>query len=180
MAPEIKELGGLPEGDIKLLISDSKHEIKGILDAALNTQELRFDGCLKEQDRKIDDMQQNISILVGNSKLEGLVQSTKKTIESLAAKHETWHEEDLTFRKDITTRVETIEKDSGATAEQVANIRWLVLLNHYSVMWIVKCFNVLKEQSFFKLVLSIGVIWLIAHFAPHLYEAIKPYLSSSE
>ena len=165
MPPTIKEIDGLPAGEIRLLIGESEQRVMEAVDARL-----------AGQDEKIDAIQQDVSILVGNSKLEGLVQGTKKAVEALTARHDTWHDEDLVYRTDIKERMTTIEAESKNTTEQIGRIQWLVR-GSYGVGRVgVKCLDILKAEVFWKVMLIPVGLYVLEKLSPVVFHFLGPIL----
>ena len=139
MPSTIKELDGLPSGEIKLLVSEAEQRIMDAVDEKFAVQE-----------GKLDVMQDNVSILVGNTKLEGLMQGTKKSIDALTVRHDTWHGEDLSYRSEMKSRMTVLEADTKQMGDQVSHVKWLVYASYGVGRVSVKCFDLLKSEAFWQ------------------------------
>ena len=165
LKPTIKELDGLPAGEIDLRIQQSEQRTKEFLENRLTVQ-----------DEKLDMMQNDLSALVGTKQITGLVQSVKTTIEGLVVKHDTWHAEDLTYRTELNTKVTTIETDTKRLRDQVQMIRWFVATSHGVSRCLGVGLKMLSETDFWKVFGAAALMWTLSHFAPGLWKEVAEYI----
>ena len=124
--PMIKELDGLPAGEIHLAIAQSELKTVGLMETKLNEHREAIEERLDTQDSKLEAMQEDLTSLVGTDKVEGLVQRNTKLLEGLVDKHQQWHDQDLEFRSTITLSVAQLADRHEVVAEDVRSIKWLV------------------------------------------------------
>ena len=165
MSQSIKDLDGLPSGEIKLLVSQAELRIMDAVDEKFAVQ-----------DKKLDAMQDDMSILVGNTKLEGLMQGTKKSIDALTVRHDSWHSEDLTYRSEMKSRLTTLETDTKRVGDQVSHVRWLVYTSYGLGRVGGKCLDLLKSETFWKVAGCGLAFFMLEKMAPALYHWILPIL----
>ena len=108
MSPQItkiKELDGLPAGEIHLAIAQSEQKTVGLMEDKLAEHREVIEQRLDNQDAKLEAMQEDLTSLVGTDKVPGLVNRNTELLQGLVDKHETWHVQDTAFRSSITHQV---------------------------------------------------------------------------
>ena len=161
----IKDLDGLPSGEIDLRIAQSEQRTRDVMDARLTTQ-----------DGRLDEMQQDLSTLVGTQKIQGLVQSIKATVEGLVVRGDEWHAEDLTYRSDMVQRVSSIETETKRLTGQVDGIHWFVACSEGIVFVTKKGAALLSASEFWKIVGVGFVLYVLNKVAPMFLKFITPML----
>ena len=161
--PTIKELDGLPSGEIELRIAQSEQRSRETLGSRLDAQ-----------DTRLDNMQDDLSILVGTAKLQGLVQSVKITVEGLVVKGDQWHEEDITYRAAMIQRVTSIEEKTEALTSRVERIGWFVYCSDKLSQLLAKLFRLLSTEEFWK-VAGVGImLYTMSKVSPWLFHIVAP------
>ncbi|ADW69024.1 hypothetical protein [Granulicella tundricola] len=168
----IKELDGLPAGEIDFRIAQSEQRTKQFLEARLNTQ-----------DEKLDTMQQDLSALVGTPLVAGMIKDIKTSIDAVrdrqeeqAGKHSDWHEADLTFRTEVITRVGTIETEQKKMTGQMRMIRWFVATSKGVSKCLELAIKALTEADFWKVFGAAGLMWALSHYAPAVFKVVAEYV----
>ncbi len=90
---------------------------------------------LAQHDAKIDAIGNDVAILVGTSKLTGLVQQTKLAVDKLTDNSNIWDQDDLAFRSQMVEKILTVEGNTMKLMEQVSDISWFVVVNR-GLIWI--------------------------------------------
>jgi hypothetical protein len=122
----IKELDGLPAGEIHLAIAQSELKTVGLMETKLKEHQIAIEQRLDTQDEKLDTMQQDLSALVGTDKVPGLVSRNTDLLQGLVDRHQMWHDQDMEFRSTITLSVAQLADRHEVVAEDVRSIKWLV------------------------------------------------------
>jgi hypothetical protein len=128
MSPQItiKELDGLPAGEIHLAIAHSEQRTLGLMEKKFNEHQAAIERRLDSQDEKLETMQADITSLVGTEKIPGQIARNTELLEGLVAKHETWHEQDTEFRSNITHQVSELQERHKEIAKDISSVNWFV------------------------------------------------------
>lgn len=168
--PTIKELDGLPAGEIQLLIANSERATVVMMQDKLDEHRGVIEGRLDQQDERLGTMQSDLSALVGTSKVTGLVAGIQLSIDSQIAQQRTWHVGDLKYRGTMTERMTAIENETKLLSGQVEMIRWFVASSRNLSRFLRVVLQALRTMEFYKL-FGVGfALWLVNHFSPALYR----------
>lgn len=186
MTPTIKELDGLPSGEIALMVANSEMKMVTAMDQKFREHRELIENRLDAQDENLSSVDKSLSTLVGSGNLPGLVTQIKEIVDNNARSFKQftvqqtaqmslqseWHNESLAYRKtaeasrdDIIGRMEKVES-------QVMSMRWMVS----SVRGIVRasrgCANILKAAEVWKLT-GVGVLLLLLNkLSPQLFHLL--------
>lgn len=178
MSPiQIKELDGLPAGEIHLAIANSEARTVDRMQEKLEEHREAIETRLDTQDNKLDGMQSDLTALVGTSKVPGQVTRLTDLVEGLVANHETWHGADIEFRSDITEKVTKLSQQHEAIAKDVRQVKWVVKTS-YAIAKVGKTtIKVVKEsRDAYKFLIG-GVTGLTVVQMTHAaWPFIKTYL----
>jgi hypothetical protein len=131
MTLQIKEIGGLPEGEMKLPIQDAADRRKAALDTKLSAHRDEITKRLERTEDKVDDNLNRLVDLQGSvSGLESSFASTSednkeqtKLLQEVVKLGRDRHEDDLTYRSDVQRRLTKIEAEQKSTAHEVKRLR---------------------------------------------------------
>ena len=180
----IKELDGLPAGEIDLRITQAEQRTVKAMEEKLDEHREVIESRLDAQDDRLECVQSTLATLAGSNGLPGLVQSLKNTVEAGIAKQEAsvakqeakqeasvarqndWHEGDLSYRVQVKSRL-------GSLEDQVKRINWFVSGSNICARGLARCMDALKTEAFWKVFGVAFLIWLISHFAPGAAHILK-------
>jgi hypothetical protein len=89
----IKELDGLPSGEIHLAIAQAENRMVDRMEQKLAEHQELIEHRLDSQDAKLETMQEDLTSLVGSDKVPGQVARLSEMVQGLVDKHDTWHEQ---------------------------------------------------------------------------------------
>src|ERR1700759_35513 len=92
--PTIRELDGLPAGEIHLAIAQSETKQVDRMEQKLAEHRQVIEHRLDAQDEKLGAMQEDLTSLVGSDKVPGQVTRLGEMVQGLVDKHDEWHEQD--------------------------------------------------------------------------------------
>jgi hypothetical protein len=122
----IKELDGLPAGEIHLAIAQSENRQVGLMELKLAEHREAIEHRLDTQDVKLEAMQEDLTSLVGSDKVPGQVTRLNELVQGLVNKHDEWHAQDTAFRSDITSKVSQLSDEQAVMAKDVRQVRWFI------------------------------------------------------
>jgi len=132
----------------------------GLMENKLNEHREAIEHRLDSQDDKLNEMQQDLSALVGTEKVPGLIQRQTQMLEGLVDKHERWHEEDTTFRQSITTQVSNLTQSQDKQAKDLRAVRWLISL--FGILGKIGCWlmKALENSGDWLKVIGFVLLWV--------------------
>jgi hypothetical protein len=174
----IKELDGLPSGEIHLAIAQSENRQVGLMELKLAEHREVIEHRLDSQDVKLEAMQEDLTSLVGSDKIPGQVTRLSEMVRGLVDKHDEWHAQDATFRLEISSKVSKLSDDQSALAEDVRPLKWFILACAAIGKLAKTTFKVAREgKDMYKAVAACGISWLvIVQFVHVVWPAIKSFL----
>lgn len=177
MPPTIKELDGLPAGEIHLAIAQSERQTLDLMELKLNEHREKIERRLDSQDEKLETMQQDITSLVGTDKVPGQIGRNTELLESLVAKHEAWHEQDQEFRSNITSQVSELKEQQKSVAKDIGSVRWFIATCSALGRAGKTALKVVRQGNELYKVLGFGgVAWLIAvQFLHFIWPTLKAW-----
>ena len=180
MSPQItiKELDGLPSGEIHLAIARSEQQTIGLMEQKLNEHRNAIERRLDTQDEKLETMQQDITSLVGTDKVPGQIGRNTELLEGLVAKHETWHEQDTEFRSNITHQVSELQEQHKAIAKDIGSVSWFVKTCSAFGTAGKTTIKIAREGTAIYKALTVGgIVWIAAvQFIHLIWPLLKAWL----
>ncbi len=171
MTLPIKQMGGLLEGEIRLLIEDSADRRDAALDTKLsahrddlNKRLERTEDVVNSNNERLADLQANVAVISdANARQTAL-------LEKMDSQSETWHTDDLTFRAEVATRFGKIETDQIALTTQVKRLRWV----GWAFFGLGKSckfvYSKLCEIGVWKVIFLAILLWILKILSPVLYQ----------
>lgn len=177
MPPTIKELDGLPAGEIHLAIAQSERQTLDLMEQKLNEHRNAIERRLDAQDEKLETMQQDITSLVGTDKVPGQIARNTELLEGLVAKHEAWHEQDTAFRTNITHQVSELQEQHRAIAKDIGSINWFVkACSAFGVAGRAALKVAQEGKGLYKALGFGGIVWLaIVQFLHIVWPTLKAW-----
>jgi len=165
----IKELDGLPAGEIHLAIAQSENRTVGIMEEKLAEHREVIEHRLDTQDTKLEAMQADLTSLVGTDKVPGQITRLSEMVEGLVGKHDKWHEQDTEFRTDITHKVEKLGEAHIEIAKDVRQVRWFIAACYALGKAAKTTVTVVREGGdFYKAVIAGGLTWVVVEQFLHV------------
>jgi hypothetical protein len=175
MDTTIKDLGGLPAGEIEVLVLKSEKEIMTMLDTKL-------DGLKNDMSDRLDAHEGTVKARLDSQdavqdSVLALVKSIDAKVDKIGDKGDGWHSEDLAYRASMEARVSTIEgilrsiKIWIMTFRAMAALRrGVIYIAHESKQYVLLV-TALTSVSVF-IVQFFHVVWPV-----YLHPWIKHYIS---
>jgi hypothetical protein len=179
MSPQttIKQMDGLPAGEIYLAIAQSEQKVAGLMEQKLKEHGQVIEHRLDTQDEKLEAMQSDLTALVGTEKVPGLINRNTELLQGLVDKHETWHEQDTLFRSSITDQVAQLQESHQRVVRDVRAIKWLVSVCTAIARTTSKTFTAAKESRTAKSAGLGAIIWIaIVQFWHVVWPVITRWL----
>ena len=185
MTLQIKELGGLPEGEIKLLIEDAADRREAALDTKLSAHRDEIGKRLERTEDKVDDNLNRLVDLQGS--VSGLQNSfasmsednreQTKLLKEVVNQGREWHEDDITFRSDVQGRLSKIEIEQKSTTQQVKRLRWIGVTTNGVRKAVRFVFEKLCEADFWKLIALVLLLGLLKMLSPVMFHAVSKFVT---
>jgi hypothetical protein len=173
-APTIKDLDGLPAGEIHLAIAQSETRQVDRLEQKLAEHRELIERRLDTQDARLEVMQEDLSALVGSEKVPGQVTRLNDLVQGLVDKHDRWHEQDEVFRSAITLQVAQLSEQHMVVAKDVRQVRWFITACYAIGKAGRLTVAIVREgKDIYKAVAACGITWLVVVQFLHV---ILPYL----
>ena len=184
MTLQIKELGGLPEGEIKLLVERAKDAQVSVMEqrlkehqAMIDTRLTKTDDAVKELSNRTSELRTSVALLNASDDRQTAL------LEEIKANGEKWHEVDLDFRAVLIQRVSKIEStqsdiatEQASLAAQMKLLRWIVASSAAVLRACALGWKLIGTEEFWK-VCGVGtVIYLLGKISPHLVDMAKSIL----
>lgn len=178
VTPTIKELDGLPAGEIHLAIAQSENRQVGLMEEKLAEHREAIEHRLDAQDAKLEAMQGDLTSLVGTDKVPGQVTRLNGLVQGLVDKHDTWHEQDTEFRSAITMQVAQLSEQHKIMARDVRQVSWFIKTCAVVGKAGKTTMVVVKEgKDIYKAIAAGGITWLVVvQFLHLLWPHLKDWL----
>ncbi|AEU36188.1 hypothetical protein [Granulicella mallensis] len=180
MPPQItlRDLDGMPKGEIHLAIANSERQTLGLMEQKLNEHREKIERRLDNQDEKLETMQQDITSLVGTDKVPGQIGRNTELLEGLVAKHEAWHEQDTEFRSHITSQVSELKEQHKSVTKDIRSVKWFITICSALGMAGNAILKVVRQgKELYKAIGVGGILWiLIVQFLHLIWPLLHAWL----
>lgn len=180
----IQEMGGLLEGDIRMLIEDSADRREAMLDTKLTEHRDAINKRLERTEDVVQAGQGRVQALQGDvSGLSVTIASISednkeqtKLLQQVVEQGRTWHEDDIAFRTDVQGRLTKIEVEQTGMTLQVKRLRWIGVTSSGIGRGGRFLFDKFCEADFWKLVAFAIFLWFIKLVSTPLYKWLSHFL----
>lgn len=174
----IKELDGLPAGEIRLAITQSELRTVNLMEEKLAEHRDVIEKRLDHQDEKLQEMQTDLTALVGSDKVPGLITHNTELLKDIADKHERWHEQDSEFRSDIAQKMQELTDQNNRMSKDMRNIRWLVSFSRAVSCTCRFALQLSKDgAALYKTLAAGGIGWLVYSALIHRWWGLIEWLT---
>ncbi len=171
MTLAIKDMGGMLEGDIRLLIEDSADRRDAALDTKLSahrddiTKRLeRTEDVVNGNNDRLADLQANVAVISDANARQTAI------LEKLDSQGERWHTDDLAFRAEVATRFGKIETDQITLTTEVRRLRWVGWAFFGLGKTCKFAYAKLCDIGIWKLIFVAILLWALKILSPVLYQ----------